>query len=77
MFLMCAGVLVAILLRAVHKAREAAILNQCRNNLKQFGLAMLYYEWVHGSLPPAFTVDENGKPLHSWRTLLLRLILGR
>lgn len=25
----------------------------------------------HGALPPAYTVDEDGKPLHSWRTLIL------
>ena len=32
---------------------------------------MFLYHAEHGTLPPAFTVDENGKPLHSWRTLLL------
>jgi len=26
---------------------------------------------VYGSLPPAYTVDAMGKPLHSWRTLIL------
>jgi hypothetical protein len=25
----------------------------------------------HGSYPPAYTVDENGQPLHSWRVLIL------
>jgi len=34
-------------------------------------LAMLLYECEHGTLPPAFTTDASGKPLHSWRTLLL------
>jgi len=34
-------------------------------------LAMLLYEREHGTFPPAFTVDADGKPLHSWRALLL------
>ena len=40
-------------------------------NMKQIILAMHLYEREHGTLPPTFTIDENGKPLHSWRTLLL------
>jgi hypothetical protein len=34
-------------------------------------LAMLIYERDHGTLPPAYSVDEAGRPLHSWRVLLL------
>ena len=33
--------------------------------------ALLAYRRDHGTLPPAFTVDENGKPLNSWRVLIL------
>ena len=32
---------------------------------------MLNYQSIHGALPPAYTVDAEGKPLHSWRTLIL------
>ncbi|MBQ9811837.1 MAG: DUF1559 domain-containing protein [Thermoguttaceae bacterium] len=43
----------------------------CVVNTKLTTLALLRYQADHGTLPPAFTVDENGKPLHSWRVLIL------
>ncbi len=71
MILLCMGVLVGLLLPAVQAAREAARRMQCSNNMKQISLAMLNYESTYKCFPPAFTTDANGKPLHSWRTLLL------
>ena len=44
---------------------------RCISNLKQIGLALLQYEASHGCFPPAYVADESGKPMHSWRVLIL------
>ncbi|WP_068142344.1 DUF1559 family PulG-like putative transporter [Roseimaritima ulvae] len=44
---------------------------ECMKNLQRISLAMLLYEREYGTLPPAYSVDAAGKPLHSWRVLLL------
>jgi uncharacterized Fe-S cluster protein YjdI len=62
---------VAFFFPATRNVREAARRTQCRNNLKQIALALHNYHDFFGSFPPAFTVDEAGQPLHSWRTLIL------
>lgn len=72
LFLMlCICLLPPFMLPAVQQAREAARRTQCKNNLKQIGIALHNYHDVYSSFPPAYVPDENGNPMHSWRVLLL------
>jgi Protein of unknown function (DUF1559) len=51
--------------------REASPRTQCKNNLKQLVLALHDYHDAYGCFPPAYIADKDGRPTHSWRTLLL------
>jgi prepilin-type processing-associated H-X9-DG protein len=61
-------------LAARQKVVEATAVNASANNLKQIGLAMHNYHDTHGNFPPAAACDKTGKPLLSWRVLILPYI---
>ena len=73
------AVLIALLLPAVQQAREAARRSQCKNNLKQMGLALHNYHDTYNLFPSAiFWTDVNkdrapdtGVGHWSWGTMIL------
>jgi Protein of unknown function (DUF1559) len=70
--LACAFALIRVLSPGVtycdwERARRAP----CANNLKQIQLALEGYHQQYGVLPPAYIADASGRPIHSWRVLIL------
>jgi prepilin-type N-terminal cleavage/methylation domain-containing protein len=53
------GLMIALLLPAVQQAREAARRAQCKNNLRQIGLAIQNYAGAHSMMPPSVCIDLN------------------
>jgi len=66
------GALGAWLLSSLTAASPAAAKRAaCANNLKQLAMALQSYHKDFGCFPPAYVADKQGRPMHSWRVLLL------
>ncbi len=75
-FILFAVVGFMMLKKAMFEAREAARDIICRSNLKQIALAMYGYHQAYKCFPPAYVTDAEGRPMHSWRVLVLPFIEG-
>src|SRR5215469_5447541 len=76
----CGGLLLGallifyLLLPTVRSGTPPYALIMCRNNLKQIGLGLQNYADVYQCFPPAYVADKDGRPMHSWRVLILPYI---
>ncbi|MCA9034290.1 MAG: DUF1559 domain-containing protein [Planctomycetaceae bacterium] len=72
------AILIALLLPAVQQAREAARRTQCKNNLKQLGIALHNYHDTHGMFPAGHMESGVDGPSYrhqfGWLTYLLPFV---
>lgn len=65
------SVLISLLLPAVQQARAAARSVNCRNNLRQIGLAIHSFEASHNHFPSGQTSGRHQRPSMSWQSAIL------
>jgi hypothetical protein len=60
-----------LLLPAVSTCYDAGARMHCSGQMQRICLALRAYQSHYGTLPPACTWDPSGRPMHSWRVLIL------
>lgn len=68
------GVLVALLLPAVQRVRDAAARSRCQNNLRQIGIALHNYHDAESILPPGIRGEGADFPFMSWLVRILPFV---
>jgi hypothetical protein len=63
--------LLILLLPAVYSRRESSRRGWCMNNLHNIALALSSYENRHKCFPLACIKDNEGRPMHGWRVLMM------
>jgi hypothetical protein len=58
-------------LSKIEEARETSRRATCYKNISEISKAIYTYRAIRGNWPPAFVADQSGRPLHSWRVLIL------
>lgn len=69
--------LVLLLLPAINAARESARIATCKNQIRQFGIALHGYHGARGHLPPGWISDEpepDGEPGWAWGMEILSFL---
>jgi len=68
------GILAGLLLPAIQQAREAARRMSCSSNMRQFGIALINYEYTYKILPPS-RISLSGPTFEqSWTSMILPFI---
>ena len=62
---------VRVALPAAQQMRVARMHQSSQDNIRRIMVALNKYHDNHGSFPPAYFTDDKGKPMHSWRVMIL------
>jgi hypothetical protein len=61
----------SLLVPTIHFPHSPNHRGVCQMNLKQIAVALHNYHDIYGCFPPAYIADKSGRPMHSWRVLIL------
>jgi hypothetical protein len=68
------GLLIRLFIRDFDVPRTPSRQATCSSHMKTLALALQNYHTSNGAFPPAYVADKDGKPLYSWRVLILPYI---